>query len=89
MPRSSVSLPGDGNTFELRAYVPSVSLFLPTANSEVKENGVSAAIDEDAEPVDHLSGSGTTLVRVLSLVLRPGMHLMITGWVKPLSRTSW
>ena len=31
------------------------------------------------EPLDHLSGSGTTLVRALSLNLHPGMHLMITG----------
>ncbi|KAI9568072.1 ABC transporter transmembrane region 2-domain-containing protein [Boletus coccyginus] len=72
-------LPGDGNTFELRdvdVCIP--SLMLPS-NDSFKEKHDSPAFDEDAEPLDHLSGSGTTLVRALSLALRPGMHLMITG----------
>ena len=49
------------------------------SNDSSKEKHVSPAFDEDVEPLDHLSGSGTTLVRALSLALRPGMHLMITG----------
>lgn len=76
---------GDGNTFELRdvdVCIPSLTLSPPTFNDEPsdapKEKGVSV-FDEGADPLHHLSGSGTTLVRALSLVLHPGMHLMITG----------
>ena len=77
------ALPGDGNTFELQdvdVCVPSLTLSPHTSNGEPsgasKEKGV---FDEDVEPLDQLSGSGTSLVRALSLALRPGMHLMITG----------
>lgn len=75
-------LRGDRDTFELRdvdVRIPPLSLSPPTANGEARENGVAASFDKHAEPVDHLSESGTTLVRALSLALRPGMHLMITG----------
>ncbi|KAH0834768.1 ABC transporter transmembrane region 2-domain-containing protein [Lanmaoa asiatica] len=76
------ALPGDGNTFELRdvdVCIPSLALPSPTCNGLPKEKNVSSPSDEDAEPLDHLSGSGTTLVRALSLALQPGMHIMITG----------
>lgn len=80
------ALPGDGNTFELRdvdVCIPSFALPSPTSNggpsNTSKEKNASSTFDEDAEPLDHHSGSGTTLVRALSLALRPGMHLMITG----------
>ncbi|KAG9311790.1 hypothetical protein JVU11DRAFT_8037 [Chiua virens] len=73
---------GDGNTFELRdvdVCIPSLAHPSPMSNGEAKEKSVSPTFDEDAEPLDHLPGSGTTLVRALSLALHPGMHLMITG----------
>lgn len=76
------ALPGDGNTFELRdvdVCIPSLIPPSPTSNGSGKEKVVSPAEDEDVEPLDHLSGSGTTLVEALSLSLHPGMHLMITG----------
>ncbi|KAG8216396.1 ABC transporter transmembrane region 2-domain-containing protein [Butyriboletus roseoflavus] len=76
------ALPGDGSTFELQdvdVCIPSLTLHSPTSNNSSKGKDISASFDEDAEPLDHLSGSGTTLVRALSLALRPGMHLMVTG----------
>lgn len=76
------ALPGDGNTFELQnvnVCIPSLMLPSPTSNGSSKEKEVSPTFDEDVEPLDHLSGSGTTLVRALNLALHPGMHLMITG----------
>lgn len=76
------ALPGDGNTFELRdadVCIPSLILPASASNDSSTEKGVSPTFDEDVEPLDHLSGSGTTLVRALNLALHPGMHLMITG----------
>ncbi|KAF8122549.1 ABC transporter transmembrane region 2-domain-containing protein [Boletus edulis] len=73
------ALPGDGNTFELRDVDVCIPSLIPPSPNLSKEKAVSPAFDEDVKPLDHLSGSGTTLVRALSLVLRPSMHLMITG----------
>ncbi|KAF9235810.1 ABC transporter transmembrane region 2-domain-containing protein [Melanogaster broomeanus] len=71
---SPSALPGDGNTFELRdvdVRIPSLALLPPTPAPK--------SAQEMERSTDHLSGSGTTLVRALNLALHPGMHLMITG----------
>ncbi|KAF9231358.1 P-loop containing nucleoside triphosphate hydrolase protein, partial [Melanogaster broomeanus] len=45
-----------------------------------KDEDVPAGFEEEMEhSTDHLSGSGTTLVRALNLAIHPGMPLMITG----------
>jgi ATP-binding cassette subfamily D (ALD) long-chain fatty acid import protein len=83
LPALPKALPGDGNTFELRdvdVCIPSLMLPSPTSNDSSKEKDPSPpTIGEDVGLLDHPSGSGTTLVRALSLALQPGMHLMITG----------
>ena len=47
----------------------------PTSNDSSKEKDVSLAFNEDVGPLDHVLGSGMTLVRALSLALQPGMHV--------------
>ncbi|KAF9226295.1 hypothetical protein BS17DRAFT_749631 [Gyrodon lividus] len=81
------ALTGDGNTFELREVdvcIPSLALPSPTSDPKAlklsKNKDVLTGLEEGVERSDdHLSGSGTTLVRALSLALHPGMHLMVTG----------
>lgn len=88
------ALPGDGNTFALKDVdicVPMHSFTSQQPQSDFPETKpdshtdsnivkTSKAINQHSTEPDTLSGSSTTtLVRALTLTLRPSMHLMITG----------
>ncbi|KAG2097053.1 ABC transporter transmembrane region 2-domain-containing protein [Suillus discolor] len=95
LPTLPLALSGDGNTFALKDVdicIPEDPLTSPNSPSPIPSHSFATtsklqAHAEQIAPVpsleatssETLSGPNTTLVRALTLTLRPGMHLMITG----------
>ncbi|KAG1811789.1 ABC transporter transmembrane region 2-domain-containing protein [Suillus subaureus] len=88
LPPLPPALPGDGDTFALKNVdicVPGDPFTSPDSPSPTPSRppATTSKLKAHAEPIppsETLSGPDTTtLVRALTLTLRPGMHLMITG----------
>ncbi|KAG1853612.1 ABC transporter transmembrane region 2-domain-containing protein [Suillus tomentosus] len=95
LPPLPLALPGDGDTFALKDVdicIPEDPLISPNSPSPSPSHSfaTTSKLQAHAEPIppapslevtssETLSGPNTTLVRALTLTLRPGMHLMITG----------
>ncbi|KAG1818373.1 ABC transporter transmembrane region 2-domain-containing protein [Suillus variegatus] len=95
LPPLPLALPGDGDTFALKDVdicIPEDPLTSPKSPSPTPSHSfaTTSKLQAHAEPIppapsleatssETLSGPNTTLVRALTLTLRPGMHLMITG----------
>lgn len=95
LPPLPLALPGDGDTFALKDVdicIPEDPLTSPKSPSPTPSHSfaTTSKLQANAEPIppapsleatssETLSGPNTTLVRALTLTLRPGMHLMITG----------
>ncbi|KAG1893220.1 ABC transporter transmembrane region 2-domain-containing protein [Suillus fuscotomentosus] len=95
LPPLPLALSGDGDTFALKDVdicIPEDPLTSPNSPSPTPSHSLATTskLQAHAEPIppapsleatssETLSGPNTTLVRALTLTLRPGMHLMITG----------
>ncbi|KAG2054261.1 hypothetical protein BDR06DRAFT_1007936 [Suillus hirtellus] len=95
LPPLPLALPGDGDTFALKDVdicIPEDPSTSPNSPSPTPSHSfaTTSKLQAHAEPIppapsleatssETLSGPNTTLVRALTLTLRPGMHLMITG----------